>query len=516
MSLSLDELFQGGEAWLPLLKPTLEALPEAATFLGPTRDKSIVPVRELTFQALKPNPPERWKVIIFGQNPYPRVESATGIAMFDNAFKEWSDGRFGSVTSLRCIIKAACMSKHGVAKATNVASLRELLEQHNVVRPPEWFQAMLTQGVLLLNASLTASSDGALSTAQHTAFWKPVIEKTLSEILRAKHEATDGRLKAVVFAWWGAHAKALRKRVEKTAADYPSVNVTHLDHCNPAAMGDAFCDGSPFDAINAALEEKIDWLPSKGWREAFGGEAKRMGDFVQQTMDLHQLYLERLQEVREEKLDELASIAGITALSALAFSEAAAGLRVLMPGLEEAVRMAEDFGRTATGFLSFSKLSAHEVAALHLYTLQSALYRQLNASLRHADRSKATPYFAYLKLFLGALDKLEPLKGSLWRGVALDLQAQYPKDRVVTWWGVSSCTPNLQVARSFLGGSGPRTLFEVMVHRAVSIRKYSAFHGEDEYVLAPGTQLRVADVLKEGGGLTRVRLEELPGARRVS
>jgi uracil DNA glycosylase len=222
----LDELFGGGgEAWAPLLKPTLSELPDAATFLGPTRDKNIVPVRELTFQALKPNPPEKWKVVIFGQNPYPRVESATGIAMFDNAFKEWSDGRFGSVTSIRCIIKAACMSKHGVEKATSVAALRTLLAKNDVVPPPEWFQAMLTQGVLLLNASLTASSDGALSTAQHTAFWKPVIEKTVEQILRAKHEASDDAVKGVVFAWWGSHAKALRKRVERLASGFPSVRL---------------------------------------------------------------------------------------------------------------------------------------------------------------------------------------------------------------------------------------------------------------------------------------------------
>ena len=55
--LKLAELFQGGEAWLPLLKPVIEAQPDAATFIGPTRDPRIVPVRELTFQALKPNPP---------------------------------------------------------------------------------------------------------------------------------------------------------------------------------------------------------------------------------------------------------------------------------------------------------------------------------------------------------------------------------------------------------------------------------------------------------------------------
>ncbi|MFI6033099.1 hypothetical protein ACIBBD_02730 [Streptomyces sp. NPDC051315] len=83
--LALAELFQGGgEPWLPLLKPVIEAQRDAASFIGPGRGPDVVPVRELTFQALKPHPPHQWKVVVFGQNPYPRPESATGIAMFDN------------------------------------------------------------------------------------------------------------------------------------------------------------------------------------------------------------------------------------------------------------------------------------------------------------------------------------------------------------------------------------------------------------------------------------------------
>ena len=45
------------------------------------------------------------RVVVFGQNPYPRAESATGIAMFDNTFHDWKDGRFGKVTSI-CIAPA--------------------------------------------------------------------------------------------------------------------------------------------------------------------------------------------------------------------------------------------------------------------------------------------------------------------------------------------------------------------------------------------------------------------------
>lgn len=201
--LALADLFQGGgEPWLPLLKPVIEAQPGAAAFIGPARGPEVVPVRELTFQALKPHAPEKWRVVVFGQNPYPRPESATGIAMFDNTFHDWTDSQFGRVVSIRCIIKAAAMWKHGIPKKTPIADIRALLKEQDTVQPPEWFQAMLTQGVLLLNAALTASGDGAMGPEQHTAFWRPVAERIVEEILRAKqHAAEEDR--GVVFAWWG-------------------------------------------------------------------------------------------------------------------------------------------------------------------------------------------------------------------------------------------------------------------------------------------------------------------------
>lgn len=97
----------------------------------------------------------------------------------------------------------------------------------------------------------------------------------------------------------------------------------------------------------------------------------------------------------------------------------------------------------------------------------------------------------------------------LWRGVSLDMRAQYPLGRTVTWWGVSSCTSRLSVAKAFLGHRGKRTLFEVSPARAVGIRSFSAFTGEEESILAPGTQLKVTDVKTERGGLCTVKLTEL-------
>lgn len=97
----------------------------------------------------------------------------------------------------------------------------------------------------------------------------------------------------------------------------------------------------------------------------------------------------------------------------------------------------------------------------------------------------------------------------MWRGVALDLRAQYPLGRTVTWWGVSSCTSERGVAKAFLGSRGKRTLFEVVPARAVSIRDFSAFTWEEEFILPPGTQLKVTDVKAQRSGLHTVKLTEL-------
>ncbi|MEV7546236.1 ADP-ribosyltransferase domain-containing protein [Streptomyces sp. NPDC089915] len=527
--LNLTGLFEGGgEPWLPLLKPVIEAQPEASRFIGPGRSPEVVPVRELTFQALKPNPPHKWKVVVFGQNPYPRPESATGIAMFDNTFNDWKDSQFGRVVSIRCIIKAAAMWKYGIVKKTPIADVRALLKERDTVQPPEWFQAMLTQGVLLLNAALTASADGAMGPDRHTAFWRPVAERIVEEILKAKQDA-DEEDRSVVFAWWGAHARSLKKVVLRLQEKYPDVEVRHIDHANPAAQGDIFCEGDHFATVNDALAslgaEPIDWLPVKGWNQAGDGAAAgggdgdvaaRMGAFIASTMELHQLYLERLTGVKDEGL-VLPAITGVFDTPLMDFRGALAPVAEVLSGLGGHIDRSVEFGkRRADETAAAGRLSADAIAALYLYTCESAFYREINAVLRSPDRSRVVPYLPYLRLLFSAVSQLPARTEPLWRGVSLDLRAQYPVGGTVTWWGVSSCTSELSVARSFLGSRGKRTLFEVTPSRAVGIRRFSAFTGEEEYILAPGTRLKVTEVKAERGGLCTVRLTEAEEGPLVS
>lgn len=521
--LKLAELFQGGgEPWLPLLKPVIEKLPNAATFVGPARDKRIVPLRELTFQALKPNPPEKWKVVIFGQTPYPRVESATGIAMFDNAFHAWSDPRFLQCASMRNILKAALIWGHDVSPDVTPKQLPPLLAQHNVVPPAEWFQAALAQGVLLVDAALTRSTDDSIPVAQHVDFWEPVAEAIVAAILGAKETAAPEH-RGVVFAWWGAHARALRPMVEKLAARHPSVPVRHVDHWHPAARDKRFCEGNHFKQLNVALAElgasEIGWLPAPGWQERHNAApetAERMGGFIKDTMELHKFYLDRLQGARDETSDVMPAIEGVMVTPRVDVATALRAAERAVKGLAEAAEAARAYAKRSVAAKGSLGLDEDEAAAVHVYTMASAFYRQLNAALRDRDRARAKPFYPFLRLFLEAVGRLPASDAPLWRGVAADLRAQYPSGAEVTWWGVSSCTPKRAVATGFLGSSGVRTLFEVHPRAAVCIQKLSAFASEEEYIIAPGARFRVRSASVAKDRLCTVVLDELDAPRLVS
>lgn len=269
--------------------------------------------------------------------------------------------------------------------------------------------------------------------------------------------------------------------------------------------------------MNAALAalgaDEIDWLPSTGWNklatEADGTDhdiAERMGAFIASTMELHQLYLERLASVKDEGL-VLDAITGVFDTPLMDFHDAIAPIAKLLSGLDRHAALSHEFGKRRADQTA-GRLSANAIAALHIYTCESAFYREINAVLRAPDRTKLAPYLPYLRLLFSAVSRLPTRSEPLWRGVSLDLRAQYPLGRTVTWWGVSSCTSEPNVAQAFLGSRGKRTLFEVHPTRAVSIRSFSAFTDEEEFILLPGTQLDVTEVKAERGGLCIVKLTE--------
>lgn len=184
-------------------------------------------------------------------------------------------------------------------------------------------------------------------------------------------------------------------------------------HFEPVfAQGDAFCNGLHFDDINKALasvgEEPLDWLPSVGWDKGakaadVASASLKMGQFMSQTMDLHKMYLERLENVSGEKAQELSAIHGIMDLPVVDLGSATLALVSVIPSMAALVERCVSFARKTK---RAANISLDEVAALHLYTLGSAFYRKLNEALRDPSRTTIHLYFGYLRLFFSAVSKL--------------------------------------------------------------------------------------------------------------
>ncbi|CAF4492372.1 unnamed protein product, partial [Rotaria socialis] len=156
-------------------------------------------------------------------------------------------------------------------------------------------------------------------------------------------------------------------------------------------------------------------------------------------------------------------------------------------------------------------LTQDEQAAIHLYTQETPLYLLLNTALRQVHGCDLTSWYAYLKLFIIALQKLSPYRGTVWRGVPRDLSAKYEKSDVKTWWGFSSCTSSLDIltSSSFLGSTGVRTLFNIEIFNGREISEFSDHCSEKEILLLPGTCVRVVGQMKQSDGLQIVHLKQI-------
>ncbi|CAF1577965.1 unnamed protein product [Didymodactylos carnosus] len=125
--------------------------------------------------------------------------------------------------------------------------------------------------------------------------------------------------------------------------------------------------------------------------------------------------------------------------------------------------------------------------------------------------SQQIPWYGYLKLFLTALHKLPPYRGTVWRGVPHDLSTKYCKNGEQIWWAFSSCTSSLDILRSpnFLGDTGVRTLFNIEVFNGRLISEFSEYSAKDEILLLPGTYVRVVSEMRQSDGLHIIHLKQI-------
>jgi hypothetical protein len=143
-------------------------------------------------------------------------------------------------------------------------------------------------------------------------------------------------------------------------------------------------------------------------------------------------------------------------------------------------------------FPSEHGLSRDESAAIFLYTMEwgeNSFYQVLNRALRAEDRSSLKPWFAYLKLFDTAANKLPTVRQNLWRGVARDITKNFKKGDEFTWWSISSCSTSVNIVKDFLGSNS--TLFLIEAVNGKDVSNYTHYPSENEVILCSGTRLRV-------------------------
>jgi hypothetical protein len=140
------------------------------------------------------------------------------------------------------------------------------------------------------------------------------------------------------------------------------------------------------------------------------------------------------------------------------------------------------------------------IMAIHLYTQEWALYKELNACLRSRDRKRLLPFFPYLRLLLTAFSCIPPSAVTVFRGVKKDLAGKFVKGEQAVWWSVTSTTTSMGTLQEemFLGKKGKRTMFCIASNTFRDIRLYSAIGVEAECCGLPGTCLDINDLLDQG------------------
>ncbi len=190
--------------WEEILLPALKSLePNYQEWL--LSSKSYHPSKDKILRAFSTLKPKDLKFILFGQDPYPRKESATGYAFIDGRVKNiFSDTGLSKevnrATSLRNFIKMLLVSD-GYLDSSNLSqeAIKSIDKSNLIDSIDELRYNFENSGVLLLNMALLFES--AKEQRQHLKAWKSFIE-----VLLAKLEPLSPKL--ILF---GNYAKELKK-----------------------------------------------------------------------------------------------------------------------------------------------------------------------------------------------------------------------------------------------------------------------------------------------------------------
>lgn len=236
---NIAEMFRNvDKQWIKVLtsKKLMPLLSKALDVLGKDCDVSqITPPPNQIFNFARATPYNKVKVVLLGQDPYPKKGDAHGLAFSSLCDKV--------PASLRNIYKCLEEQKHINSKLTT-SDLSYWAEQ----------------GVLLLNASLTTQVGKPNA---HVHIWNEFTDELIRHI---SNDDACGPCPSLTFMLWGAHAQKKKLLINDDCVIY-----TWL-HPSPLAQGsakdkDKFINCDHFSKVNALLIDEmglkpINWDPS--------------------------------------------------------------------------------------------------------------------------------------------------------------------------------------------------------------------------------------------------------------
>jgi uracil-DNA glycosylase len=211
-------------AWRPALTEALAApsFAELSRFLEEEWTRgNIFPPKPQLFAALAHTPPEKVKVVLCGQDPYPTAGNANGLAF--------------SVS-------------RGMKTPASLKNIFLGLQEDLGIAPPAHgdLTAWADRGVLLLNVVLSVR-EGEPQSHQKRG-WEPFTTAVLQHVARQDRK--------VVFLCFG---KPAQKLVEGLGTKHPIVVAPHPSPLNGRKFVEAVKAGKLFSKVSELLGEEIDW-----------------------------------------------------------------------------------------------------------------------------------------------------------------------------------------------------------------------------------------------------------------
>ncbi len=170
-------------------------------------DREYFPSSSRYFNAFKTLPRNKVKYILFGQDPYPRKESAGGYAFIDEKVERlFSDTGLSKevnrATSLRNFIKMALLARGDLMMDDTSQEAISQVDKTSLINSIEALRINFEKnGVLLLNTALIFTDKK--SSARHVKAWRPFIASLLEAL-------AEDAPKLILF---GTHAKELKKKL---------------------------------------------------------------------------------------------------------------------------------------------------------------------------------------------------------------------------------------------------------------------------------------------------------------